>query len=78
MTWLSIVLFIIVHIPDFISAIEAIIRALHGHGIAEVTAARERISAAIESGDLGQVRKVVRSQGECLGVACPSDLKGSA
>lgn len=76
MSWLAIVLFIIKELPEFIQIIAAIINALSGQGFAALHAAKEKIAAGIQSGNLDTAKEAIGAQAACLGIACPADLKG--
>ena len=76
MSWLAIVLFIIQHLPDFITIIVDIINALGGQGHQALHDARVNLSQAIQSGNLDNAKTAIRSQAVSLGVAVPAHLVG--
>lgn len=59
MTWLGIILWIVIHIPDFIAIIQAIINLLKGASFNRRNAVRITISDAIQTGDVALVKTVI-------------------
>lgn len=76
MSWLAIVLFIIQHLPDFITIIVDIINALGGKGHQALHDARVNLSSAIQTGDLSNAKQAITNQAVSLGVAVPAHLVG--
>lgn len=76
MSWVSIVLFVMQHIPDLIGIIQSIIKLIHGLPLSERVAAREKIAQAIQTGTHNDVRRVTAEvHGRCEGmVGVPMDL----
>lgn len=75
MSWTAIIFWVIMHLPEILSLIEKII---HG-GSSEVRAqARTAISAAIQTGDVQQVKDTVDVwHGKCHSSMCVPDLVGN-
>lgn len=59
MSWIAIVFWVITHIPDFISVIQAIISLIHTLPAAQSNSIRASISDAIKSGDKEAVKAVL-------------------
>lgn len=75
--WLSVILFVIQHIPDLIDIIQKIVDLIRGLPKAEREQARAEISTAIKSKDVGRVRDILNHwHKRCEGVACPMDTLG--
>lgn len=72
MSWLAIVLWLITNIPEIVKLVQELIDLIKHIPHPQQLGYRDAISNAILSGDKENVKKVVQ---ECVGLACPSDLK---
>lgn len=72
MGWLSIILYIAMHIPDLISIFKKIMELIHGMPVPQSTAVKSLFNDAIafhkETKDASKVKNV------CLGIGCPPEL----
>ena len=72
MSWVSIVLYLLMHAGEFISIIKQIIALLKGMPSDQKANVKTQLEDAIkyhkETGDLSKVRDV------CTGIGCPSQL----
>ena len=74
MTWVSIILYVITHIPDLIVIIKKVIDLIKGMPKPQQGAIREMFSDAIDyhkqTKDASKVRRV------CVGIGCAPELVG--
>lgn len=63
MTWVTIVLWIIMHVPDFIAIIKAILALIHSGKMSKDTqiSLKAAIVAAIHAKDIKQLESVLKS-----------------
>ena len=74
MGWVSIVLYIIIHLPELIAVIKKVLELIHNMPKPQSNAVRELMSEAIQdhraSKDATKVKRV------CLGIGCSPELVG--